>query len=187
MRATMPSRAATCIRSRGGGRAFAKAYVWWVKEPLDVARMREAARRVRRHARLPLVRGRRRTASDEAPPSTRGAGRPRSTSSRTATCCSSAIQGSHFLWKMVRRMVGVLVEVGRGALPPDAIRDDARRGIDGAGAADGAAVGTVSRAGVLQGRRRTAARRDAVVTDRRTRRRPAPSAAAPSTRRTTSS
>jgi tRNA pseudouridine38-40 synthase len=31
------------------------------------------------------------------------------------------IQGSHFLWKMVRRMVGVLVEIGRGALPPDAI------------------------------------------------------------------
>jgi tRNA pseudouridine38-40 synthase len=27
------------------------------------------------------------------------------------------IEGSHFLWKMVRRVVGVLVEVGRGALP----------------------------------------------------------------------
>jgi tRNA pseudouridine38-40 synthase len=26
------------------------------------------------------------------------------------------ILGSHFLWKMVRRMVGVLAEVGRGAL-----------------------------------------------------------------------
>src|SRR5258708_103885 len=26
------------------------------------------------------------------------------------------IVGSHFLWKMVRRMVGVLAEVGRGAL-----------------------------------------------------------------------
>jgi tRNA pseudouridine38-40 synthase len=32
-----------------------------------------------------------------------------------------SVQGSHFLWKMVRRMVGVLVEIGRGALPPDAI------------------------------------------------------------------
>ena len=28
------------------------------------------------------------------------------------------IEGSHFLWKMVRRIVGVLVEVGRGALQP---------------------------------------------------------------------
>jgi tRNA pseudouridine38-40 synthase len=27
------------------------------------------------------------------------------------------IEGSHFLWKMVRRVVGVLVEVGRGGLP----------------------------------------------------------------------
>ena len=26
------------------------------------------------------------------------------------------IEGSHFIWKMVRRMVGVLVEVGRGGL-----------------------------------------------------------------------
>jgi tRNA pseudouridine38-40 synthase len=26
------------------------------------------------------------------------------------------IQGSHFLWKMVRRIVGVLVEIGRGGL-----------------------------------------------------------------------
>ena len=31
------------------------------------------------------------------------------------------IGGSHFLWKMVRRMVGVLVEVGRGALLPSAV------------------------------------------------------------------
>jgi tRNA pseudouridine38-40 synthase len=28
------------------------------------------------------------------------------------------VEGSHFLWKMVRRMVGVLVLVGRGELPP---------------------------------------------------------------------
>jgi len=29
-----------------------------------------------------------------------------------------SIHGSHFLWKMVRRIVGVLVEIGRGALEP---------------------------------------------------------------------
>ena len=28
------------------------------------------------------------------------------------------IEGSHFLWKLVRRMVGVLVEVGKGSLAP---------------------------------------------------------------------
>src|SRR5207344_2340715 len=30
------------------------------------------------------------------------------------------IEGSHFLWKMVRRLVGVIVEVGRDRLEPDA-------------------------------------------------------------------
>ena len=32
------------------------------------------------------------------------------------------VAGSHFLWKMVRRMVGVLVEIGKGGLPPEAVR-----------------------------------------------------------------
>ncbi len=30
------------------------------------------------------------------------------------------VEGSHFLWKMVRRIVGVLVEIGRGTLEPEA-------------------------------------------------------------------
>jgi tRNA pseudouridine38-40 synthase len=29
------------------------------------------------------------------------------------------VVASHFLWKMVRRLVGVLVEVGRGEMPPE--------------------------------------------------------------------
>ena len=33
------------------------------------------------------------------------------------------VAGSHFLWKMVRRMVGVLVAAGTGALPPARIDD----------------------------------------------------------------
>jgi tRNA pseudouridine38-40 synthase len=32
------------------------------------------------------------------------------------------IHGSHFLWNQVRRMVGALVEVGRGTRSPDDIR-----------------------------------------------------------------
>ena len=28
------------------------------------------------------------------------------------------VEGSHFIWKMVRRLVGVIVEVGRGGLTP---------------------------------------------------------------------
>jgi tRNA pseudouridine38-40 synthase len=33
------------------------------------------------------------------------------------------VEGSHFLWKMVRRIVGVLVEIGRGALPAAAVEE----------------------------------------------------------------
>ena len=29
------------------------------------------------------------------------------------------VEGSHFLWKMVRRMVGVMVEAGRGGITPE--------------------------------------------------------------------
>lgn len=32
------------------------------------------------------------------------------------------VVGFHFLWHMVRRMVGVLVEVGGGAMEPEAVR-----------------------------------------------------------------
>jgi len=31
------------------------------------------------------------------------------------------ITASHFLWKMVRRVVGTLVEIGRGGIKPDAM------------------------------------------------------------------
>lgn len=31
------------------------------------------------------------------------------------------VEGSHFLWKMVRRIVGVLVAIGRGELEPGAV------------------------------------------------------------------
>jgi tRNA pseudouridine38-40 synthase len=97
--------------------AFHKAFVWWVKEPLDVARMRAAAR--------PFV-GMRDFKSfvetDDAPRE------PRSTRVlvdsvevvEDGALLLVAIDGSHFLWKMVRRIVGVLVEVGRGQLPADA-------------------------------------------------------------------
>jgi tRNA pseudouridine38-40 synthase len=33
------------------------------------------------------------------------------------------VAGSHFLWKMVRRMVGVLVEIGRGGLSVDDLEE----------------------------------------------------------------
>jgi tRNA pseudouridine38-40 synthase len=100
--------------------AFAKAYVWWVKEPLDVAAMRDAAGRF-----VGMRDFRSFAASDarddgEPPPSTLVLV-DRCELIEDADLLVVSIQGSHFLWKMVRRMVGVLVEIGRGALPADSI------------------------------------------------------------------
>jgi len=106
--------------------AFAKAYVWWVKEPIDVGRMR--------HATQPFV-GMRDfrsfAASESASPQDDAdgtSGMDRSTLvlverldiAEEGDLILVAIEGSHFLWKMVRRVVGVLVEIGRGGLEPTA-------------------------------------------------------------------
>jgi tRNA pseudouridine38-40 synthase len=94
--------------------AFAKSLVWWVKEDLDAGRMREAARRfVGQHDF--------RSFSDDDP-------EEKSTEVRVegleiyedGDLLIIHIEGSHFIWKMVRRIVGVLVEVGRGAMSVDA-------------------------------------------------------------------
>ena len=101
--------------------AFAKAYVWWVKEPLDAGRMRDAAR-----AFVGMRDFRSFAAAD-----TRDEGEPPASTLvlverldliEDGDLLLISIQGSHFLWRMVRRMVGVLAAIGRGELPPDAIR-----------------------------------------------------------------
>jgi tRNA pseudouridine38-40 synthase len=94
--------------------AFAKAFVWWVKEDLDLERMRSvAARFVGFHDFQSF--------SDSDP-------REGSTEvllegldlSEEGDLIVFRVDGSHFIWKLVRRLVGVLVEVGRGGLAPDA-------------------------------------------------------------------
>jgi tRNA pseudouridine38-40 synthase len=104
--------------------AFAKAYVWWVKEPIDVNRMREAA------ARFVGMRDFRSFAHEDRP---RADTLPADGGKRSTVVLVDRldiaeendvvlirVEGSHFLWKMVRRLVGVLVEIGRGALEPGA-------------------------------------------------------------------
>jgi tRNA pseudouridine38-40 synthase len=92
--------------------AFFKPYVWWIREPLDVARMRAAAR--------PFV-GMQNFASFTAD-------EPGDKSTRVLIDRLELVEdgdlllirivGSHFLWRMVRRVVGVLAAVGRGDLTP---------------------------------------------------------------------
>lgn len=93
--------------------AFAKPYVWWVKDDLDVNLMRDLARRfVGRHDFQSF--------SDDDP-------EDKSTEVvvegleiyEDGDLILVHIEGSHFIWKMVRRIVGVLVEVGRGAMAVD--------------------------------------------------------------------
>ena len=103
--------------------AFAKPYVWWVKEPLDVDRVRQAARS------FIGLRDFKSFAAGAA-----GGSRERDDDSEEGARASTlvmlerldiveqggllliVVEGSHFLWKMVRRIVGVLVEIGRGGL-----------------------------------------------------------------------
>ena len=99
--------------------AFAKAFVWWVKDPIDIHPMQAAA------AAFVGMRDFKSFAATDRPPDDEIAP-DRSTLvlvERLEVAESGAmvlvgIDGSHFLWKMVRRIVGVLVEIGRGALDP---------------------------------------------------------------------
>jgi len=93
--------------------AFAKPFVWWVKDDLDLHVMREAADRfVGMHDF--------RAFSDDDP-------EQKSTKvlldevrvEDVGALVVVRVAGSHFLWKMVRRMVGVLAAVGAGELSAD--------------------------------------------------------------------
>ncbi|HYL35019.1 MAG TPA: tRNA pseudouridine(38-40) synthase TruA [Bryobacteraceae bacterium] len=92
--------------------AFFKKYVWWVREPLDVAAMAQAAR---------MLIGRHDFAAFRAlDPS-----RPDESTIVVVSDAGVELEGdlilfritaSHFLWRMVRRIVGVLVRLGKGEL-----------------------------------------------------------------------
>lgn len=92
--------------------AFDKPVVWWVRDPLDVAAMTQAAKSLCGLHDF--------SAFSQADPS-----KPDESTKVKVEAVDVyedgpnifiRIQGSHFLWKMVRRIVGVLVEVGRGRL-----------------------------------------------------------------------
>lgn len=90
--------------------AFFKPYVWWIKEPLDVARMREAAA---------VFVGMQNFASftaDEPGDKSTTVLVDRLEIAEDGDLLLIRIVGSHFLWRMVRRIVGVLAAVGRGDL-----------------------------------------------------------------------
>ncbi len=104
--------------------AFGKPFVWWIRDPLDVPRLHRAARQFEGRHDF-------RSFSDADP----GAGSTRVEIEAVEVGEAEGlvlvrVRGSHFLWKMVRRMVGVLAEVGRGKLEPADVerflREDSR-------------------------------------------------------------
>jgi tRNA pseudouridine38-40 synthase len=96
--------------------AFGKNYVWWIPEELDLVRMREAA-----EVLLGMRDFKSFTADEPEEKSTRVL-IERMEIEECGDLVLIRIQGSHFLWKMVRRLVGVLVEVARGKLTIDQVR-----------------------------------------------------------------
>jgi tRNA pseudouridine38-40 synthase len=90
--------------------AFAKPFVWWIREPLNVASMRSAASRFIGMKDLEAF-----TDDDPDEKSTRVL-LDRLELAECGALILIRVQGSHFLWKMVRRIVGVLAAVGRGAM-----------------------------------------------------------------------
>ncbi len=91
--------------------AFGKRYVWWIRDRLDAKAMQSAARVFEGFHDFSSFADHRM----DGKTSTRV--KIESVELRDdGDLILIRIRGSHFLWKMVRRMVGTLVEVGRGTL-----------------------------------------------------------------------
>jgi len=100
--------------------AFAKPFVWWIKEAIDVERMRSGAQSFVGMRDF-------RSFADRDDDDTEGRSTlvlvERLDVAESDDLVLIAIEGSHFLWKMVRRIVGVLVEIGRGGIEASAAAD----------------------------------------------------------------
>ncbi|HEX8735349.1 MAG TPA: hypothetical protein VF721_08515, partial [Pyrinomonadaceae bacterium] len=96
--------------------AFGKNYVWWIKDKLNFAQMREAAAfLVGKHDFRSFS-----ESAEEEKSTLVKVERAEVFADGDLICFR--IGASHFLWKMVRRITGVLAEVGRGNLSPDEFR-----------------------------------------------------------------
>lgn len=95
--------------------ALAKRYVWWVKDDLHLANMKKT---------LPLLKGMHDFASFADKKI--DAGKTQVLVEKVELVEAGdlilfRIRASHFVWKMVRRVMGMLVEVGRGNLKPQEV------------------------------------------------------------------
>ena len=90
--------------------AFGKPFVWWIRDPLDAkaiaatGRVFEGMHDFRSYSDADPAEGSTRVKVD------------RVLVEEASELVLVRVLGSHFLWKMVRRLVGVMAEVGRGGL-----------------------------------------------------------------------
>lgn len=95
--------------------AFGKRYVWWIKDDLDFAAMSDASK-------LFVGMNDLQSFTDDDPDE-------KSTKVKIeqielkedGDLILIRVYGSHFIWRLVRRLVGVLAEVGRGALTAEQV------------------------------------------------------------------
>jgi tRNA pseudouridine38-40 synthase len=97
--------------------AFGKKYVWWVRDTLDVRQMQAAATILRGFHDF------RSFGDTELPDQSTLVDLSRLEVEETGDRILIHVGGSHFLWKMVRRLVGVLVEVGRGRMSVEQVEE----------------------------------------------------------------
>ena len=93
---------------------MAKNFVWWIKDELDAAAMGEAAKMlVGKHDFRSFCE------TEEGKKQSTLVQVTRAEVFTDGDLICFRIGASHFLWKMVRRIVGMLAEVGRGNLTYD--------------------------------------------------------------------
>lgn len=104
--------------------AFFKRLIWWVRAPLDLAAMEQAAGALRGRHDFSSFADR---TADITEPRVRvfHAG-----FRRGEFLTSFTIEADHFLPRMVRRVTGVLVQIGQGKLPPEAVTRYLRETVD---------------------------------------------------------
>jgi tRNA pseudouridine38-40 synthase len=93
--------------------AFGKPYVWWIKDRLDFSMMKQAAKHFTSLRDFSAYR--------ELDKNSGESSRVHITRVELAEAGDLILLrmgASHFLWKMVRRIVGVIAEAGRGNLAP---------------------------------------------------------------------
>ncbi len=94
--------------------AMAKNFVWWIKDDLDAAAMHQAAEMlVGKHDFSSFCE------TDDSKQQSTVVKVERAEVFRDGDLICFRIGASHFLWKMVRRIVGMMAEVGRGNLTYD--------------------------------------------------------------------